>query len=125
MSYKTRARKRQIRKHQKRERAAVKRIDRYLKSVREPRAVGLMPTADDPDGGDPPSADGPGQPSAAPQRGSASRASFQVIEGPTAACRDSAVVAECASWVGAQADPTASPESLCDAMTFVPRALLP
>ena len=41
MSYKSRARKRQIRKHQKQERAADKRIERYLKSVRERRAIGL------------------------------------------------------------------------------------
>ena len=41
MSYKTRARKRQIRKHQKQDRAADKRINRLLKDSRDPQAVGL------------------------------------------------------------------------------------
>ena len=42
MSYKTRSRKRQIRRHLKQSRAADKRIDKFLKGYREPRAVGLM-----------------------------------------------------------------------------------
>ena len=48
MSYKTRARKRQIRRHQKQSRAANGRIDRLLRGSTEPPAVGLMPTPDDP-----------------------------------------------------------------------------
>jgi len=41
MSYKTRARKRQIRKHQKQQRAADKRIERYLRGYSGPRAAEL------------------------------------------------------------------------------------
>jgi hypothetical protein len=42
MSYKTRSRERQIRRHLKQSRAADKRIDKFLKGYHEPRAVGLM-----------------------------------------------------------------------------------
>jgi hypothetical protein len=41
MSYKTRARKRQIRKHQKQQHAADKRIDQLLRGSGDPQAVGL------------------------------------------------------------------------------------
>jgi hypothetical protein len=42
MSYKSRARKRQIRKHQKQQHAADKRIDQLLRGFGDPQAVGLM-----------------------------------------------------------------------------------
>jgi len=42
MSYKTRARKRYIRKHVKQQRAAKRRLDRFLRPLRDPAAVGLM-----------------------------------------------------------------------------------
>ena len=42
MSYKTRARKRHIRKQLKQQRAANRRLDRFLRPLRDPSAVGLM-----------------------------------------------------------------------------------
>ena len=42
MSYTSRRRKRQIRKHVKQQRAADLRIDRFLRGHHEPQAVGLM-----------------------------------------------------------------------------------
>ena len=48
VSYTSRARKRQIRKHQKRERAADLRLDRLLRGSTEPPVVGLRRHADSP-----------------------------------------------------------------------------